>query len=50
MMAIRLLIGPVPALVLVFGLVCAYFYPITRDLHGEILLKLLERKNSSNQL
>jgi GPH family glycoside/pentoside/hexuronide:cation symporter len=50
MMAIRLLIGPVPALVLVFGLVCAYFYPITRSMHGEILLKLLECKNSSNQL
>lgn len=47
LLAIRWLIGPVPALVLVFGLVCAYFYPITRNLHGEILLKLLERRNSS---
>ncbi|HEY9638580.1 MAG TPA: MFS transporter [Coleofasciculaceae cyanobacterium] len=47
LLAIRLLIGPVPALVLVFGLICAYFYPITRSVHGEILLKLLERKNSS---
>jgi GPH family glycoside/pentoside/hexuronide:cation symporter len=50
LLAIRWLIGPVPALVLVFGLVGAYFYPISRDRHGEILLKLLERKNSSNQL
>jgi GPH family glycoside/pentoside/hexuronide:cation symporter len=50
LLAIRLLIGPVPALVLVFGLVCAYFYPITRSVHGEILLKLLERRNSSKQL
>lgn len=49
-MAIRLLIGPVPALVLVVGLVCAYFYPITRDIHREILLKLLERRDSSEQL
>lgn len=48
MMAIRLLIGPVPALILFFGLVCAYFYPITRDRHGEILLKLIERRNSLN--
>lgn len=48
MMAIRLLIGPVPALVLVFGLVCAYFYPITRDLHGEILLKLLDQRSRNN--
>lgn len=45
--AIRLLIGPVPALVLVFGLVCAYFYPITRSMHGEIVLKLLEQRNRS---
>jgi GPH family glycoside/pentoside/hexuronide:cation symporter len=50
LLVIRLLIGPVPALVLVFGLVCAYFYPITRSVHGEILLKLLERRNSSKQL
>lgn len=50
LLAIRWLIGPVPALVLVFGLVCAYFYPITRSVHGEILLKLLERRNSSKQL
>lgn len=49
MTAIRLLIGPVPALVLIFGLVCAYLYPLTRDRHGEILLKLLERQNKSNQ-
>ncbi len=50
LLAIRLLIGSVPALVLVFGLVGAYFYPITRSVHGEILLKLLERRNSSKQL
>ncbi len=50
MVAIRWLIGPVPAFVLVFGLICAYFYPITRSVHGEILIKLLERKNNSNQL
>jgi GPH family glycoside/pentoside/hexuronide:cation symporter len=40
--AIRWLIGPVPALVLVFGLIAAYLYPITRSKHGEILLQLLE--------
>ncbi len=43
--AIRLLIGPVPAFVLIGGLVWAYFYPITRQMHGEILLKLIERRN-----
>ncbi|HEY9651297.1 MAG TPA: MFS transporter [Coleofasciculaceae cyanobacterium] len=46
--AIRLLMGPLPALVLVGGLVCAYFYPITRDRHGEILLRLLESRKSQD--
>lgn len=44
--AIRLLFGPLPALVLVGGLICAYFYPITRSMHGDILLKLIERRNT----
>ena len=48
LLAIRLLFGPVPAGVLIVGLVLAYFYPITREVHAEILLKLTERKNTSN--
>jgi glycoside/pentoside/hexuronide:cation symporter, GPH family len=51
--AIRLMVGPVPLVVLLVGLVLAYFYPITREVHAEILLKLHERKtaqrNSSTQ-
>lgn len=46
--AIRLLMGLLPALVLVGGLVCAYFYPITRVRHGEILLRLLEIRKSQD--
>jgi GPH family glycoside/pentoside/hexuronide:cation symporter len=42
--AIRLMIGPIPAVILLIGLVFAYFYPITREIHAEILLKLAERK------
>ena len=42
--AIRLLIGPVPTVILLIGLVLTYFYPITREVHAEILLKLQERK------
>jgi GPH family glycoside/pentoside/hexuronide:cation symporter len=38
------MIGPLPTLVLVLGLVFAYFYPITREKHAEILLRLAERK------
>ncbi|MBL1177061.1 MFS transporter [Pantanalinema sp. GBBB05] len=42
--AIRLMIGPVPTVVLLIGLVLAYLYPITREVHAEILLKLRERR------
>jgi glycoside/pentoside/hexuronide:cation symporter, GPH family len=44
LLAIRLLIGPIPTVILIVGLVLAYFYPISRDVHAEILLKLRERK------
>jgi len=40
LLAIRWLIGPIPSLVLLGGLLLTYFYPITRAVHGEILLKL----------
>jgi glycoside/pentoside/hexuronide:cation symporter, GPH family len=44
--AIRWMVGPVPLVVLLLGLVLAYFYPISREVHAEILLKLAERKQS----
>lgn len=49
LLAIRLAIGPVPTVALLLGLVLAYFYPITREVHAEILLKLKERKVSQGQ-
>ncbi len=42
---IRFSIGPIPAIALICGLILAYFYPLTREVHAEILLKLKERKN-----
>jgi len=39
----RVAIGPLPTLCL-FGLILAYFYPITREVHAEILLKLKQRQ------
>lgn len=42
--AIRISIGPLPTIALIGGLVLAYFYPITKEVHAEILLKLKERK------
>ncbi|MEO1378509.1 MAG: MFS transporter, partial [Cyanobacteria bacterium J06635_10] len=44
--AIRLIIGPIPTLILIMGLVLASFYPITRSKHEEIVLKISERRNS----
>jgi GPH family glycoside/pentoside/hexuronide:cation symporter len=42
--AIRLLMGPIPAVTLILGLILAYFYPITREVHAEILLQLRQRR------
>jgi glycoside/pentoside/hexuronide:cation symporter, GPH family len=42
--AIRASIGPVPTIALLIGMVLAYFYPITREVHTEIRLQLSERK------
>ncbi|MGB3508488.1 MAG: MFS transporter [Microcoleaceae cyanobacterium] len=44
--AVRVAIGPLPTVFLIVGLLLAYLYPITREVHDEILLKLRERKQS----
>jgi GPH family glycoside/pentoside/hexuronide:cation symporter len=45
--AIRWMVGPVPLVVLLMGLGLAYLYPISKEIHAEILLKLAERKQHS---
>jgi GPH family glycoside/pentoside/hexuronide:cation symporter len=47
LLAIRIAVGPLPTLFLLLGLVLAYFYPITREVHAEIRLKLQERKRNN---
>jgi GPH family glycoside/pentoside/hexuronide:cation symporter len=42
--AIRIAIGPLPTIALIIGLVLAYFYPITREVHTEILMRLAEKR------
>jgi glycoside/pentoside/hexuronide:cation symporter, GPH family len=42
--AIRLAIGPLPTLALIAGLVLTYYYPISREIHAEVLLKLQEKR------
>lgn len=44
--AIRIAVGPLPTVSLLIGLVLTYFYPITREVHAEIMLKLQERKEN----
>jgi GPH family glycoside/pentoside/hexuronide:cation symporter len=46
---VRVAIGPLPTLALIAGLVMAYFYPITREVHAEILLKLAEKKRGAEE-
>jgi GPH family glycoside/pentoside/hexuronide:cation symporter len=45
LMAIRIAVGPLPMIVLVGGMILTYFYPITHEVHAEILLRLKERRN-----
>ncbi|MEB3357440.1 MAG: MFS transporter [Synechococcales bacterium] len=44
LLVIRLAIGPIPTLLLILGLVLAYFYPISRELYAKILLRLSQRR------
>jgi GPH family glycoside/pentoside/hexuronide:cation symporter len=50
LLAIRIAIGPLPTLCLIVGIVLAYFYPITREVHAEILLKLKERQRGDGAM
>jgi len=44
LIAIRLAIAPLPAFFLIISLILAYFYPITRQVHAEILDQLAARR------
>lgn len=44
--AIRLIMGPLPVVTLLLGLMFAYWYPISREVHAEILMKLKARHGS----
>ena len=46
LVALRVLVAPFPACILAIGLVLAYFYPLTKAVHAEILLKLSDRRQS----
>ncbi|MEH2375886.1 MFS transporter [Nostoc sp.] len=44
LLAIRIAVGPIPTVCLILGLILTYFYPITREMHAELMLKLKERE------
>ncbi len=46
--AIRFGVGPLPMIFLICGLILAYFYPLTREVHAGILLKLKEKQNTDD--
>lgn len=48
--AIRWLIGPLPAMILLTGICFAARYPITRQVHNDILLKLRLSRKSNDSL
>jgi len=41
--AIRFFVGPVPAMLLLLGILCAWFYPISRESHHALLEEIAER-------
>ena len=47
LLAIRIAVAPLPAIILVFGLVIAYFYPITKEVHADIRAKIQAKKQVS---
>jgi GPH family glycoside/pentoside/hexuronide:cation symporter len=47
LLAIRAVMGPLPLVLLCCALILCFFYPITREVHEEILLKLAERRRAS---
>jgi glycoside/pentoside/hexuronide:cation symporter, GPH family len=49
LLAIRIAIAPLPTVFLVIGLVLAYFYPITKEVHADICLKLQQKKQRSQE-
>ncbi len=44
LLAIRLITGPIPAVLLCLGIVCAAFYPLDRRTHARILEELAKRR------
>lgn len=46
-MAIRVMIGPLPTVLLIIGMVFAFAYPLTRERHRKLLDRLAEQRSES---
>ena len=46
---IRWLVGPVPAAILLLGVVVVYFFPITKEQHEQTLATLAERRQAAGE-
>jgi GPH family glycoside/pentoside/hexuronide:cation symporter len=49
MLGIRLVIGPIPAVLLTGGIIFAIFYPLSREQHHKIVKELRERREARKQ-
>jgi GPH family glycoside/pentoside/hexuronide:cation symporter len=45
LLALRIMIGPVPTVILLIGMLLVWLYPITRQRHSEILAQLAARRS-----
>jgi GPH family glycoside/pentoside/hexuronide:cation symporter len=48
--AIRLMVGPIPTVMLICGLVLNWFYPITKEKHAEIMAAIEAKKRSTGHV
>lgn len=49
LLAIRIMVGPVPTVILICGMILTAFYPITRQKHAEILAQLAARRGQPGE-
>jgi GPH family glycoside/pentoside/hexuronide:cation symporter len=49
LLGLRLVIGPIPAVLLCAGIAFAFFYPLTRRKHAEVVAELEERRARTTQ-
>jgi GPH family glycoside/pentoside/hexuronide:cation symporter len=49
LLGLRLIIGPIPALLLCLGIVFAFFYPLTRQKHAEAVSELERRRSATRE-